>query len=554
MKLRPYQEQAAESILQAFAEGQRRVLAVLATGCGKTVLFASIIDRILSANYGKRAMVMAHRAELIWQARDKIGKVTGRGVSVEMGDYRSTGGWFGSADPVVVSTVQTQNAGGEAGRMANFDPDDFALVIVDEAHHAVSASYRKAVDYYLRNPKCVLLGVTATPDRSDEEALGKVFDSVAFNYDVSDAIADGWLVPIRQQMVTITGLDFSQMRTTAGDLNGGDLAEEMEKESNLYGVSDATVKLAGDTQTLIFCASVAQAERLAEILNRYKPGAAASISGKTSKDERAATLQKYHDKAIQYLVNCAVFTEGFDEPDTRTVVIARPTKSRALYAQMIGRGTRPASTVAGALGRLASADERKQAIADSGKQDVLVLDFAGNAGRHKLVTAVDILGGCGREPVSDEVLKIAKELVADAGKKGRAMPAEEALEEARKEAEARRIREAARRAKLRGSATFAVSSVDPFDTFNIQRVVSRGWDRVKKPSAAMVAALRKFGIPKPEEMTFRNAQAMLSECITRAKDGRPSYKQLQLLRKLGVTAPIPTHAMASRIISERLKK
>lgn len=204
MNLRPYQAAASDAIFKEWQDNDS-TLVVMPTGGGKTVLFADVIRRV----FPRRALVIAHREELIFQARDKIQRVTGLSADVEMGEYRAEGGLFEQAR-VVVSTIQTQCSGGDGGgRMSKFDPQRFGVLIIDEAHHATSPSYRRVIDYYRTNPALKVLGVTATPDRADEEALGQVFQSVAFDYEVLDAIHDGWLVPIEQQMVHVEGLDYS---------------------------------------------------------------------------------------------------------------------------------------------------------------------------------------------------------------------------------------------------------------------------------------------------------------------------------------------------------
>lgn len=552
MKLRPYQTETIAKLWQSYQLGHRAPLAVLATGLGKTVIFSSLINEYLKS-HSKRVLVLAHRAELIWQAKGKLEALCPVSVGVEMGELRASNYGFFGGDKIVVSTIQTQISGkAGAGRMKNFKPDEFGLIVIDEAHHAVSASYQRVIKHYTEGGAWVL-GVTATPDRGDKKALGKVFDCVAQNYDVGDGIRDGWLTPITQKMVTITGLDYSHIRTTAGDLNGGDLAEEMERESNLYGIADATIKLAEWRKTLVFCASVKQAERLAEIINRHKPNSAVSIDGKADKEERAQVLRDYHDGKIQFLVNCALFTEGFDEPDTACVVFARPTKSRALYAQMLGRGTRPHSSVANALGSFDSAEDRRKLMTDSPKPEVLVLDFVGNSGRHKLVTSIDILGGSGSVTYDDNVIAKAKKLVTDATKMGIAMPTEEALEKAKKEVEEKRKREVAKRVGLKASASFTVTDADPFALFGIQRPVARGWDRTKKVTDKMLNALIRFKVPNADKLSFAEAKAILSECISRAQEGRPSLAQEKMLKKLGVRFPVRTFDEASRLIS-RYKK
>ena len=193
MILRDYQAQCLKSINHNFVDFDS-TLAVLATGAGKTVIFAELIRQ----NQPMRAMVLAHRQELIAQARMKIEDIAGVECEVEMADMTAMVSLYGRA-PVVVSTVQTQISGGKGTeRMRRFDPHDFGLLIIDEAHHAASSSYRRIIDHYRQNPNLKVLGVTATPDRTDELALGEIFESVSFDYEIIDAIHGGYLVPIDQ--------------------------------------------------------------------------------------------------------------------------------------------------------------------------------------------------------------------------------------------------------------------------------------------------------------------------------------------------------------------
>src|SRR5512136_2659531 len=403
MNLRPYQSAASDAIFKEWQDNDS-TLVVMPTGGGKTILFADVIRRV----FPRRALVIAHREELIFQARDKIQRVTGLSADVEMGEYRSDGGLFGSAR-VVVSTIQTQCSGGDGGgRMAKFDPARFGVLIIDEAHHATSPSYRRVIDYYRTNPALKVLGVTATPDRADEEALGQVFQSVAFDYEVLDAIHDGWLVPIEQQMVHVEGLDYSSVRTTAGDLNGGDLAAVLEAEKNLQQMASASLAIIGGRRALVFTSSVKAAEMTAEIFNRHRRGMASWVCGLTDREDRRRVLAEFAAGKVQVVCNCGVLTEGFDDPGVEVVIMGRPTKSRSLYSQMVGRSTRP---LPGVVDGPETAEARKAAIAASAKASCLVVDFVGNAGKHKLVTSADILGG----KVSEEALERAVKRVSMAG-------------------------------------------------------------------------------------------------------------------------------------------
>ena len=536
MRLRPYQEEACAKTIAAVKAGESALL-VLATGCGKTVCFAAMINALLRDAPGKIAVVLAHREELIRQAVDKIERFTGRRCAIEMAGL--TADVYGSLTPpeVVVSTIQTQNAG-TPPRMERIRPEDVEVVVVDESHHAVSPSYMKVIDYY-RAGGAKLIGVTATPDRADEEGLCKVFSSAPYVYDVADAIRDGWLVPIRQQMCKVTGLDYSSVRTTAGDLNGGDLAEVLEVEETLQGIASATRQIVGARRTLIFTATVKQADRLAEILCRYHPGSAAAINGGTDKVERAKVVRDFAQGRLQFVVNVGVFTEGFDDPGVECVVMARPTKSRALYAQMLGRGTRPADDIAPLLGTLGTPDSRRGRIAGSTKPEVLVLDFEGNAGRHRLVTALDVLGAPKVEGVEEETVRErARKLVSEAGEEGHGMDAEAALAKAAEDIEAER-EERARRARLRATATYQVVDVSPFygalgmDTpmpLPMRNPQRRLTDR-------QVAALVSFGFADAAGMDYSDGKRLLDECFRRKESGEPSYKQAAMIRRLGLPVP-----------------
>lgn len=540
MDLRPYQIEAVDSTLAAW-EASQSVLGVAATGLGKTVVLASIIAR-----HAGRTMVVAHREELIFQAARTIERVTGRQPDIEMAELRANEHGLHGKARVVISTIQTQGAGSRGGRMSRFDPGEFGLLVIDEAHHAVAGSYRKVITHYRQNENLRVLGVTATPDRTDEEALGQVFDSVAFEYDIRFGIDEGWLVPVYQSMVHVDGLDLSQVRTTAGDLNGADLARVMEYEKNLHEIAAPTIELTGDRKTLVFAASLAHAERLCEILNRHRPDSARWVSGKTPGDERRQMLKDYAGRRFQYLVNVGVATEGFDDPGIECVVMARPTKSRALYCQCVGRGTRPLPGVVDDPDMFGSAGMRRAAIADSSKAAVEIIDFVGNCGKHKLVSTADVLGG----NYSDEVIEKAREIVER--QPGQAQNMQQALGEAEKAIAAERERaakaEAARRARVVASAKYSTQNVDPFDVFHLTPWRERAWEKDKPLTQKMVDMLERQGVTT-EGLSWSKARQLISEITSRWDDGRCSFKQARLLAEHGHSTEV-SRERASQIISE----
>jgi len=538
MTMRPYQEAAVEGAFRAWEESDSTLI-VLPTGLGKTVVFSEIVRRMQP----KRAIVIAHREELIFQAAEKIKRVTGLEGAVEMGQYRADGMF--ETPPYVVSTVQTQCSGGDGGgRMTKFLPDDFGLVVIDEAHHATSSTYRRVIDYYRQNASCKVLGVTATPDRADEEALGQVFESVAYEYQILDAIHQGWLVPIRQQMVTVGSLDFSEIRTTCGDLNQGELAEVLEAEKNLQGIAEPTVQICGERRAIVFAATVQQAERLSEIINRYRQDRAEWICGKTDKEKRRRILADFKDGRLQYVVNVGVLTEGFDDSGVEVIVMARPTKSRALYAQMAGRGTRPHDSVAGLLGGCLTDADRCRMIAESVKPSCLIVDFAGNAGRHKLVCSADILGG----NIDQEIVDAVSARIRQNGEKPVDVDAEIAREQ--ELLDERRRTEAMRRAQLKARSTFMLTNVDPFNEWDLKPVQERGWDRHRRFTEKQGAILmQKLGVD-PSKIPYGQGKQLLDEYFRRVSAGYATIRQARAMRKFGILAPM-RFGEAGRVMSER---
>lgn len=533
MILRDYQRTAVTRSLEALAQ-DGACLCVMPTGTGKTIVFASLLESL--AGLG-RGMVIAHREELISQAVDKIERATDLETDVEMADL-----WASELRKaqVIVSTIQTQNAGRKGKRMHRFTPRDFGLLVIDEAHHATADSYVRVIDYYRTNPALRLFGVTATPDRHDEIALGKVFDSVPYVYEIIDAIRDGWLVPVFARPVVDVDLDFSNVRTTAGDLNGGDLARIMEAESALQQVTTPAFEIAAGRKTLVFAASVFHAEKMAEIFNRHQSGCARFVCGKTPKDERRTMMRDYHAGKFSMLCNVGVATEGFDVPGIECVVMARPTKSRALYAQMCGRGTRP---LTGIVDDVESSDDRRRAIAESAKPHVDIVDFVGVTGRHKLIYATDILGG----NYSDDVVARAWSDIANAGA---GVDTQDALDRAQDTIAKEHAIE--RRKRIIAKASYKVGEVDVFDVLDITPWREPGWHKGRPPTEKMLALLKRKGVAA-EYMTFTQARQAIGNLIERSEAGLCTYKQARVLTRNGIDASNVTFQDASKKIDELSK-
>jgi len=548
MKLRNYQQAAVTAVFESW-KSSRSVLVSMATGLGKTVILSEIIRRLLHERPGERVMVLAHRSELIEQGQATIHRLTGADVQMEMADFRAEP-MFGQEPEVVVSTIQTQTAGGDGReRMRKFDPADFGCVIVDECHHAVSQSYRDCLAWYRRNPGLCVLGLTATPDRGDAVALGHVFDAVAFEYTIADAIDDGWLVPIRQRFVKVESLDFSSVSANGGDLNQVELAEVLEDERNLHGIAAPLLEIAGTRPTVVFAASVKQAERLAEILNRGGIGRAEWVCGKTDKEKRRRIVEDYRAGRIRFLVNVACFTEGFDAANTAVVAIAQPTKARSRYAQEIGRGLRPSPETADRLGELETPAARKALIAASAKPSCLVIDFVGNAGRHKLVTCGDILGG--KDLPEDTGERTRRIVEAEGGE----MDAAEAVRKAADEIAREKAAAAKRRAFIQATAKFVATAVDPFDLADIPvvdgaKALAHSRLGARKLSVKQQDILRSRLKVNPDEHTYEECRALLDDSFRRYNLGLASLMQLKCLRQHGI--PVPMDRAEARRTLDRL--
>jgi superfamily II DNA or RNA helicase len=521
--LRTYQHDAVEAVFKEW-ETHPSTMVVMATGLGKTVTFCDIVRRI----HPKRSIIIAHRTELIQQACASLNRI-GIKTEIEMGDAKADASMFYGESTIVASVQSLISGPKESRRMTKFRPEDFALLVIDEAHHAVADSYRSVIEHFQKNPSLKILAVTATPDRLDERALGQIVNSVAYKYDIAEAIEDGYLVPIEQQMVRINSLDFSKVRTTAGDLNGGDLAEVMEDEKNLQGMVGASIQIIGNRSTIAFTASVRHAEMCCEIFNRHRAGMAAWICGKTPEDERRSTLKKFKNGEVQVIANVGIATEGFDAPGTECIIIGRPTKSRALYTQMVGRGTR---ALAGTLDQLHSAFERREAIAESPKPACLVLDFVGNSGKHKLVTTADILGG----KYDEETRAMA---VADVSESGSSVRMADALKKAdqkiRERIEQQKRAEAARKARLIAEVKFSTQKISPFDVFQITPKKDSPFDRGRPLSEKQKAILLKMGV-NPDELGGAACRQLLHKHFERQEKGLCTAKQAMTLAKNGWTA------------------
>ena len=363
--LRDYQRKALAAVLAAKDRGLNRVMVVMATGCGKTTVFAALIDEF-ERSYGAPSLVVAHRHELLTQAAARVASFSPRlQVGIEGGDRNAP-----YECQVVVAGVQSIGRP-DAKRLDWFHP---GLMIIDEGHHTPADSYQIAMRRFgAYDGSCFTLGVTATDHRMDNKPLhgesGAIFEDVVFRFGLRDAVREGWLVDLKGFRVA-TDVDLSSIKSVGGDYNQGQLARAVNTQERNYTAYRHWRDIAGDRRTIVFCVDVQHAKDVAELF-RSEHIAAEHVDGTMRMDGREGILRRFNSGRTQVLVNVDVATEGFDAPATDCILLLRPTQSWSLYAQMVGRGLR---TLGGTVDGEAAAPARRRAIADSPKGDCIVID------------------------------------------------------------------------------------------------------------------------------------------------------------------------------------
>lgn len=496
----------------------RRLLVIAATGTGKTNIFMELARRA-HAKTGKPSLFVVHRKGLMEQGAE-AGREFGLVVGYEHG--KRSGIDMIEPPQLVVSTVQTM-----ATRLERYGKDHFASVFIDEAHFALGSDHRAIVDYF----DCPTIGATATPDRGDGLKLSEVFTEVAYCYDIPNGQADGWLVPIVAEPVLIPQMELDRIASRGGDLAADELSEEIQRAAVLNAIASALVDKAGRRPTIVFTPDVASAHAMAVAIRKYTTAGALAGDGGMSEDELAAVLREFDEGRCQFLVCCEIWSTGFDRRKIACVAMARPTTARSFYTQCVGRGTRVDPADRAAFYTAATAQERKWLIAQSAKRDVLVLDFYGNTTRHSLACPLDTLGE--RLPPELRVLAF-KEMD---GKK----TIEEAVAEARKKLAA----EVERMAAV-NDLQYRTMRVNAFDPIKALGSKAKGDPRGEVSTSGQCAALKKFGVKRPEDYSKKEAGRLLKTLSERAKAGLCALWQFEELEKAGV----PTETLRDMTFEE----
>lgn len=488
MKLRPYQEEAKNAIQYEWRSGKSKVLLVLPTGTGKTIVFSKIIED--GVRDGERILVLAHRSELLDQAADKLAQATGLLTATEKAEETSIGSWF----RVVVGSVQTLM---REKRLKKFSSDYFGTVIVDEAHHCISDSYQRVLEHF---SEAKVLGVTATPDRGDMRNLGSYFETLAYEYSLPRAIKDGFLCPIKALTIPLK-LDLSGVGQQAGDFKAADLGSALDPY--LYQIAEEMAAHCMDRKTVVFLPLIKTSQRFCEIL-KEKGFAAAEVNGESQ--DRAEILNDFNAGKYNVLCNSMLLTEGWDCPPVDCIVVLRPTKIRSLYSQMVGRGTR----------------------IHPGKDHLLLLDFLWHTERHELCHPAHLI--CD----SDEVAQKMTENIEEAGCPVDISEAEEKAESdvvaAREEALAKKLQEMKhRKRKLVDPLQFEMS-IRAEDLAGY--VPSFGW-QMAPPSETQIKTLEKLGILPDEIDNTGKASLLLDRLQNRRLQGLTTPKQIRFLESRG---------------------
>lgn len=353
--LRPHQVPAVDAVLDAKTRGIRRQVLALPTGSGKTAVMA-----YLATQFDGPLLILVHREELLRQTVETLGKVI---PADSIGRVHRS---LNEIDKrVIVASVPTL---ARRKRLAQL-PTTIQAVFVDEAHHSPAPTYRRILGHLKTDTQDgpFLLGVTATPERKDGKALSDQFDQIVYRKDLQDYMHEGILCDLKALHIKLAA-DLDSLSLLAGDFREQDLERILLKAKTPELVLQTYQTHATDrARTLIFAPTVTTAAAIAETFTQAGHTASV-IHGKTPSKDRQDLREQFRDGRLKVLVNCQVFTEGFDEPLIDCVIMARPTTSKGLYLQMLGRGTRLAP----------------------GKKDCLVLDCAGNTTTHDVITVASL--------------------------------------------------------------------------------------------------------------------------------------------------------------------
>lgn len=508
-ELYDYQAEAVEKLTADIEAGENPLL-IMATGLGKTVVFSQIIANLLGAS--RKSLVLAHRQELIDQAVDKISAQAEYTPSKEKAEDRAT-----RSAKVVVASVQTL----QGQRLARWPQEHFHLLITDEAHHAPAPSYQKVYSHFLTHSH---LGATATPDRADNKQLGKIFTKIGYEYSLPKAIKNKYLAPIIGKKVTDFDINLNDLKIVAGDFQEGELATVIEHY--VAPIASSINKETSDRKTLVFMPNVESSRIMAETLKGLGLDAA-YLSGQHSRDDRRRILMDFARGNISHLCSCNILLEGYDEPSIEAVVMLRPTGSRAVYSQAIGRGTR----------------------LHPGKENLLLVEFTYNSDRLKLVTPYELFS---TEGFGEEVQRRAQK-----ANDGTEIDYLAELEKAHDDM----YRVSNILTRMVQPKTFGFTTFDPLDLGNLMGVDLteefdihyEGRKLTGESTQKQRELLRRYGIADPSQLDKAQASHLIDTLFQsghKPYNGEVTGRQAMFLKRRGFQPETMTKAQASILISK----
>ena len=480
MNLRDYQSAFVEAVLGKWSEFDR-LLGIAPTGAGKTIMAAELIKRLMiepSHNGGTGILFLADAKELVKQGANKIHRWCELPIGcmgIEQGSLKALPG-----DIVVVATSQSI-----ARRLEKWPANYFTHIIIDEAHRNSLGSHPSAILNHFETAK--VLGITATPFRSDKRQLSEVYEEIAYEIALPDLIQQGYLSRITVRSVPCN-VDLSNIRTTQGDYNANDLGQAVDP--HLDELARLLASEAWDRKTVAFLPLVETSKAFAQACNRYGLKAV-HVDGV----DREALSSDW-----QVICNASLLTTGWDEPSVDCVYIVRPTKSTVLYQQMVGRGTR---------------------ICD-GKKDLLLLDPLWLSSDHRLVRPSRLVAKTDEEARSME------------GREGDLLDAQKAAEVDRLEKIRVRMEQSARRNARTMDAIELALTLD--DDALAEYEPEMKW-QADPATEKQLVVLEKFGI-NPESITCKgHAGAVMERVFARADMKLATVKQMKWLKKFGHPSP-----------------
>lgn len=522
--LRQYQADGITSIAEGFKDWDvKRQLGVLATGGGKTILFAALAK--LEVESGGRVLILAHTDELLDQAIEKLKRSTGLKAAKEKSNQ------FASRfDKVVVGSVQSL----QRVRLTTWPKKHFSLIVVDEAHRSLADSYQNILKHF----DAKVVGVTATSDRGDKKALGNFYQRIAFDVGLLKLVREGWLVrPLVKTMPVKIDLKGIKSKGTA-DGQDFDRMEVAHRISPYLDAIAAAIKVeAPNRKVILFLPSVETAQMMSDAMNRVGISCDSVDGDPARKEDRKRIINDYKAGKLQAICNMALLTEGFDHDAIDTLVILRPTKIRSLFAQMVGRGTRPLESMRQALADAPDAEARRKIIADSGKPHVTVLDFLWLYERHDLIRPASLV-------TSDP--KVVREMV---GKDGDLIDlARDAERDLLKKLEKEVRKNENRKSRVVDPLAMAAEMGD-IELADYEPETARD---SMPPSANHLRILEQNGVNTKLVTCFGHAQALASRILWRHKMGYCTIRQMHFLSKLGIECATMPKEEAYRLQQEKI--